>query len=122
MLTLLGSPRRACDGLTRRETLTAACGLALTGLAANAKPQAANATERRRPGKAKSVILLYLLGGAATQDMIDLKPNAPDGVRGEFNPIATNVTGVRVCEHLPKMSRWMHKIALVRSLVHRAGC
>jgi hypothetical protein len=122
MLTLLGSPRRTCDGMTRRETLTAACGLALTGLAASAKPQAAGATERRRPGKAKSVILLYLLGGAATQDMIDLKPNAPDGVRGEFNPIATNVTGVRVCEHLPKMSRWMHKIALVRSLVHRAGC
>jgi hypothetical protein len=121
MLTLLGSPKRTCNGWTRRETLTAAGGLALTGLAASAKPQAANATERRR-GRAKSVILLYLLGGAATQDMIDLKPNAPSEIRGEFSPIATNVTGIRIGEHLPRMSRWMHKIALVRSLVHRAGC
>lgn len=116
MLKLLGSPRRTCDGWTRRETLSAACGFALAGSTALATPQ----TERR--GRAKSVILLYLLGGAATQDMIDLKPNAPAEIRGEFNPIATNVTGVRIGEHLPKMSRWMHKIALVRSLVHRAGC
>lgn len=119
MLTMLGSPRRTCAGLTRRETLTAACGLALTGLTGAAAPPAQN---QRRPGRAKSVIFLYLLGGAATQDMIDLKPNAPAEIRGEFNPIATNVTGIRIGEHLPKMSRWMHKIALVRSLNHRAGC
>src|SRR5437660_9517416 len=117
MLTLLGSPRRTCDGWTRRETLSAACGLALAGSGAFATPQAAS-----RPGRAKSVILLYLLGGAATQDMIDLKPNAPPEIRGDFNPIATNVTGIRIGEYLPKMSRWMDKIALVRSLNHRAGC
>lgn len=122
MLTLLGSPKRTCDGWTRRDALTATAGLGLTGLLANATPQSANANERRRPGRAKSVILLYLLGGAATQDMIDLKPNAPSEIRGEFDPIATNVTGIRIGEHLPRMSRWMHKIALVRSLVHRAGC
>jgi uncharacterized protein DUF1501 len=121
MLTMLGSPKRTCAGWTRREALTAASGLALSGFAANAKPQAALGGERRR-GRAKSVILLYLLGGAATQDMIDLKPNAPSEIRGEFSPIATNVPGIRIGEHLPKMSRWMHKIALVRSLVHRAGC
>src|SRR5207253_2161051 len=126
MLTLLGSPRRACDGLTRRETLKAGS-LALLG--GFGLPQLLQAQERqarsasdRRPGRAKSVILLYLLGGAATQDMIDLKPNAPPEVRGEFNPIATNVTGIRIGEHLPRMSRWMDKIALVRSLNHRAGC
>lgn len=120
MLTLLGSPRRTCAGLTRRETLTAAAAaFGLAGLAGAAVPQAANP---RRPGKAKSVILLYLLGGAATQDMIDLKPDAPADIRGEFRPIATNVTGIRIAEHLPKMSRWMHKMALVRSLNHRAGC
>lgn len=117
MLTLLGSPRKTCAGWTRRETLTAACGLGLSGLAANAMP-----TSERRRGRAKSVIMLYLLGGAATQDMIDLKPNAPSEIRGEFNPIATNVPGIRIGEYLPKMSRWMHKIALVRSLNHRAGC
>jgi hypothetical protein len=122
MLTVLGSPRRCCDGLTRRETLKAGALSVLGGLGL---PQLLAANESRRtsrPGRAKSVILLYLLGGAATQDMIDLKPDAADGVRSEFRPIATNVPGIQVCEHLPRMSRWMHKIALVRSLNHRAGC
>ena len=122
MLTLLGSPRRTCDGLTRRETLKAGSLALLGGFGLPQLLQAEETRRTRRPGKAKSVILLYLLGGAATQDMIDLKPNAPADIRGEFNPIATNVTGIRIGEHLPKMSRWMHKIALVRSLVHRAGC
>ena len=125
MLTMLGSPRRACDGLTRRETLKAGAlgilgGFGLPQLLQAESQQASRVSGGR--GRAKSVILLYLLGGAATQDMIDLKPNAPPEVRGEFSPIATNVTGIRVGEHLPKMSRWMHKIALVRSLNHRAGC
>jgi len=125
MLTMLGSPRRACDGLTRRQTLQAGSLALLGGLSGLGMPQLASAEPTRRsgrPGRAKSVILLYLLGGAATQDMIDLKPNAPAEIRGEFNPIATNVPGIRIGEHLPRMSRWMHKIALVRSLNHRAGC
>ena len=122
MLTMLGSPRRACDGLTRRETLQAGSLAMLGGFGLPQLLQAEEAPRPRRAGRAKSVILLYLLGGAATQDMIDLKPNAPAEIRGEFNPIATNVNGIRISEHLPKMSRWMHKIALVRSLNHRAGC
>jgi hypothetical protein len=77
---------------------------------------------RDRPGKAKSVMLLYLLGGAATQDMFDLKPDAAPEVRGEFKPIATSAAGVQICEHLPRMARWMHKAALVRSVNHKAGC
>src|SRR5262249_41242953 len=97
-ITMLGSPRRCCDGLTRRETLKAGA-LSLLGgfftlpnlLAAEANPK-----NQGRPGKAKSVILLYLLGGAATQDMLDLKPNAPSDVRGEFKPIATNVPGIQI--------------------------
>lgn len=121
MLRILGSPRRTCDGLTRRETLKAG---ALSLLGGFSLPALLKAQESRtgRPGKAKSVILLYLLGGAATQDMIDLKPNAPREVRGEFKPICTNVPGIHISEHLPRMSKWMHKIALVRSLNHRAGC
>jgi hypothetical protein len=75
-----------------------------------------------RGGKAKHVIVLYLLGGAATQDMFDLKPNAPNEVRGEFQPIATTVPGVQFCEHLPRLARWMHRAALVRSVSHKAGC
>lgn len=120
MLTMLGSPRRTCDGVTRRESLQAG---ALGILGGFGLPQLLHAEEmRQRAGRAKNVIVLYLLGGAATQDMIDLKPDAPAEVRGEFRPIATSVTGIQVCEHLPLMSRWLHKIALVRSLNHRAGC
>src|SRR5712691_2468012 len=124
MLTMLGSPRRCCDGLTRRETLKVGA-LSLLGGFFNLPSLLAleqNRSPSERPGKAKSIILLYLLGGAATQDMYDLKPNAPSGVRSEFKPIATNVPGIQVCEHLPRMARWMHKIALVRSLNHKAGC
>jgi len=124
MLTLLGSPRRCCDGFTRRETLTAG---ALTLLGRGFNLPTLLATEARkplgeRPGKAKSVILLYLLGGAATQDMWDMKPDAPPEVRGEFKPIDTTAPGVRICEHLPMTSKWMHKAAIVRSVNHKAGC
>jgi hypothetical protein len=121
---MLGSPRRCCDGLTRRETLTAGA-LTLLGGAFNLPSLFAleqNRTRNLRPGKAKSVILLYLLGGAATQDMFDLKPDAPSGVRSEFKPIATTAPGVRICEHLPQLSRWMHRAAIVRSVNHKAGC
>jgi hypothetical protein len=124
MITLLGSRRRLCDGLTRRETLKAGA-LSLLGGAFNL-PSLLWAEEKRpahaRQGKAKSVILLYLLGGAPTQDMFDLKPKAPDRIRGEFKPIASNVSGIQICELLPRMARWMHKAALVRSVNHKAGC
>lgn len=82
---------------------------------------AAPATTANR-GKAKSVIVLYLLGGAPTQDMCDLKPNAPSGIRGEFNPIDSNVPGIQLCEHLPLSAKWMHKTAIVRTVNHKGGC
>ncbi|MBW3541747.1 MAG: DUF1501 domain-containing protein, partial [Planctomycetes bacterium] len=139
MLTMLGSPRRCCDGLTRRETLRVGALSALGGfgladyLAANPPlpPLSKGGTDGFPPltkggpggvGRAKSVIVLYLLGGAATQDMFDLKPGAPAEVRGEFNPIATSEPGIEICEHLPQSARWMHRAAIVRSLNHRAGC
>lgn len=122
MLTLLGSPRRTCDGWTRRETLQAGSLALLGGLGIPRSAAGAEMRRAGRPGRAKTVIVLNLLGGAATQDMIDLKPDAPPEIRGEFKPIATSVPGIRIGEHLPRMSRWMHKIALVKSLSHRAGC
>src|SRR5947209_2071035 len=122
MLTMLGSPRRCCDGLTRRETLAAGA-LTFLGGAFNLPGLfAAQAAGHAHPGKAKNVIVLYLLGGAATQDMYDLKPNAPVGTKSEFKPIATNVPGIQVCEHLPGTAKWMHRAALVRSVNHKAGC
>src|SRR6476469_7365733 len=124
MITLLGSPRRCCDGITRRETLKAGA-LSLLGGYFNL-PALLHAEESRRlhdrSGRAKSVILLYLLGGAPTQDMFDLKPNAPEKIRGEFRPIASNVPGIQICELMPRSARWMHKTALVRSVNHKAGC
>lgn len=124
MLTLLGSPRLSCDGLTRRETMKVG---ALSLLGGFFNQRSLQAFERvrdvgRRPGKAKSVILLYLQGGPATQDMFDLKPDAPSGIRSEFKPIATSAPCISVCEHLPKMAKWMHKTAVVRSVFHNGGC
>jgi hypothetical protein len=119
MLRVLGSRRRCCDGLTRRETLAVG---ALTALGAWGLPSALQAAAPIHRGKAKSVILLYLLGGAATQDMFDLKPEAPSDVRTQFQPIATSADGVKICEHLPQMAKWMHRAAVVRSVNHAAGC
>ncbi len=71
-----------------------------------------------RGGRARSCILVYLLGGPPHQDMFDLKPEAPAEVRGPFRPIATSVPGVRICEHLPRLARVADKFALVRSVSH----
>src|SRR4051812_19710724 len=115
MLRMLGSPRRFCDGVTRREALTAGALSVLGG--SFTLPNLLAAQERQpagaRPGTAKSVLVLYLHGGAPTQDMFDLKPDAPAEVRGEFRPIDTNVPGIRICELLPRTARWMHRCALV---------
>src|SRR4029077_8910422 len=108
----------------RRETLRAGA-LSLLGGAFNLPSLFAAETQRggeARPGKAKSVILLNLLGGAATQDMFDLKPDAPSGIRSDFKPIDTNIPGIRICEHLPLMAKWRHRAAIVRSVNHKAGC
>lgn len=124
MITLLGSPRQCCDGVTRRETLRVGALSALGGFGLGDWLRAAESTPRppAGAGKAKSVILLYLLGGAPHQDMFDLKPDAPAEVRGEFRPIATSASGVQICELLPRAARWMHRAAIVRSVNHRAGC
>ncbi|HEY7154192.1 MAG TPA: DUF1501 domain-containing protein [Gemmataceae bacterium] len=65
----------------------------------------------------KSVILIYLVGGPPHQDLFDLKPGAPKEVAGPWKPTATNVTGVRICEALPRLARIMDKLVVVRSLV-----
>ncbi|HET6880682.1 MAG TPA: DUF1501 domain-containing protein [Pirellulales bacterium] len=123
-IKLLGNPRACCDGITRRETLAAGALTLLGGLFYSAALAAVESSVDgvRRRAKAKSVVLLYLQGGPPTQDMFDLKPNAPDGVGGEFKPIATSATGVEIGELLPLTARWMHKSAIVRSVYHNGGC
>jgi hypothetical protein len=70
------------------------------------------------PHRPKSVILVLLTGGMSHLDTLDMKPDAPAEVRGEFKPIPTSVRGVQVCEHLPMLAQRMGHWALVRSLSH----
>lgn len=63
-------------------------------------------------------ILLWTNGGIANMDTFDMKPDAPPEYRGEFRPIDTNLPGVQVCEHLPRMSRLMDLICQVRTIEH----
>jgi hypothetical protein len=69
-------------------------------------------------GQAKSVIVLYLHGGHAQQETWDPKPDGPSPARGEFGAIATSVPGVRIGELLPRSSRLIHKLAVIRSMSH----
>lgn len=85
----------------------------VAGLRALAKE---NASETPKPHKA--VIYIFLSGGLAQHDSFDPKPGAPDTVRGEFAPIATQTPGIQVCEHLPMLAAQSDKWALVRSLTH----
>jgi hypothetical protein len=78
---------------------------------------AAQGPESAAP-QARSIILLNLFGGPSHLDMFDMKPGAPAEVRGEFQPIATSVPGLQICEHLPRLARWMHKATLIRSVSH----
>lgn len=68
--------------------------------------------------RARSVIYVFLSGGLGQHDSFDLKPNAPEDIRGEFKPIATNVPGISICEHLPRLAQRAHLWSLVRSLTH----
>src|SRR5579862_6943590 len=70
------------------------------------------------PTKKKSVILIWQAGGPSHIDMYDLKPNAPAEFRGEFKPIATDVPGIQIGEHLPFQAKVMDKLAIVRSAYH----
>jgi hypothetical protein len=106
--------------LTRRRLLELSgsgyLGLNLGGLwrAQAAEPE----VPLTRPGKVRACILVFFYGGPSHLDTFDLKPNAPEQVRGEFKPIATSVPGVHVGEHLPRLARLQHKMAIIRSMHH----
>ena len=121
MLKVFGNRSAACDGVTRREAMRVG-GLSLFGgvtlptLLQAAKTQQAAG---RRPGSAKSVILLNLFGGPPHMDMFDLKPAAPANVRGEFKPISTTVPGLQICELLPETAKLMDRASLIRTYSHK---
>ena len=112
-------PHRHETGIVRREFLQVGfsgfLGVGLSNLIAARAAQAATAAN---PPKAKSMILVFLTGAASHIDTFDMKPDAPTGIRGEFQSIATNAPGVRYCEHLPRLAKLADKLAVVRSMSH----
>ena len=65
-----------------------------------------------------AVLLLFAHGGPSHLETYDLKPDAPDDIRGPYLPIQTNVNGIQVCEHLPKHAQTAHRFSLIRSCTH----
>src|SRR5262245_65987054 len=87
-------------------------------------PQLLRAAEANRPQlagpkvRAKSVIFLFQWGGPSHIDMFDMKPRAPDGMRGPYQPIASSAPGIMVGERLPELAKRMHHVSIIRSLTH----
>ncbi len=105
-----------CDGLRRRDFLrVGALGAAGLSLADYLRLAEAGAVQRAR---ATAAIFLNLAGGPSHIDTFDMKPDAPAEYRGEFRPIATNVPGISICEHLPHLARCADKFALLRGVSH----
>jgi Protein of unknown function (DUF1501) len=123
MLRILGSPKRLCDGTTRREMLMAG-GLSLLGVGLSdylriSEAQANPAEPRPRSfGRARSCILLYLYGSPSQLELADMKPDAPAEIRGELRPIRSRLPGCDVCELLPRMAQVMDRMTVVRSMSH----
>jgi hypothetical protein len=118
MISILGGQARLCDRWTRREVLRvgglSALGLGLPELL---RARRANAQAPARSfGRARSCILLFLMGGPPQHSTWDPKPDAPDGVRGDFAPIATKVPGIRIGELMPRLARWTDKLAILRAV------
>ena len=109
------------DIATRRQFLqigsSGLLGLNLHGLLAGRQATAADVPV----GRAKSVIVILLSGGLGQHDSFDMKPDAPDGIRGEFKPIHTNVPGIDICEHFTGLATRADKLAFVRSMAHPEG-
>ena len=113
--------RTDCEGFHRRDFLSFGAagilGLSLADMLRLEAKAARQSTENKNT-KAKSVILVWLAGGPATIDMWDNKPDAPEGIRGEFKSISTKVSGMQLAETLPLMSSVADKVSIVRSLYH----
>jgi hypothetical protein len=105
-----------CDGVRRRDFL--AFGVAGMGLSLPAFLQRSAMGQVDANARGKSAIFIQLAGGPSHIDTFDLKPEAPAANRGEFKPIRTNVDGVEICEHLPKLARCADQYAIIRGVSH----
>src|SRR5579871_734972 len=118
MITVLGKARRCCDGFSRRELLQAGALSLFGGVLSPPVSALGAASAARGTGRVKSVVLLDLFGGPSHLDTFDPKPLAPAEIRGTFKPIGTSVPGLHICEHLPRLARWLHRTALIRTVSH----
>jgi hypothetical protein len=119
MLNILGNMYPTCDRISRRHMLKigglALGGLGLDGMLRHRSAMAAAGGKQRD----LSVILIWQSGGPSHMDMWDLKPSAPAEIRGAFNPIATNVPGYQVSEHMPRIAKTTcDKLCVLRSVTH----
>jgi uncharacterized protein (DUF1501 family) len=114
MLDIGSQQERTCNGLSRRACLR----IGTAGLFGLSLPNVLAAREAQAVAERKDVncIVLWMGGGPSNLDTFDMKPDAPAEYRGEFRPIASNVPGLEICEHLPHMSRHMDKVCMLRSV------
>lgn len=119
MLSLFTPPLTG-KSLPRRELLRIG-GLSLLGLSAGrlAQLRADGPADNGKQPRAKACIFFFLFGGPSQIDLWDMKPQAGPEIRGEFQPAATNVPGIQICEHLPLLAKQMDKLCLLRSMSHR---
>jgi hypothetical protein len=121
MLTIFGKsdrPGKFCDGVSRRSFLKIG-GMALGGLSL---PHLLEAESQAGLGsRHKSIINIFLPGGPPHQDMWDIKTEAPVDIRGEFDPIPTNVPGIEICELFPRVAAMMDKFIPIRTVVGSFG-
>jgi uncharacterized protein (DUF1501 family) len=113
---------KSLPGLFRRHFIQAGASSFLgmnlpTLLAAQEKSK----SEGQLNHKPKSVIFILMSGGLGQLDSFDMKPDAPEALRGEFKPIQTKTPGIEICEHLPMLAQRMDKLAIVRSMSHPEG-
>jgi len=122
MLKILGSAKRLCDGLTRRDLLhvggLGALGLTAADLLRLREAQGAGPMVDKTFGKAKSCILVFPFGSPPQHETFDPKPDAPVEIQGELRAASTNVPGVTICERLPQIAQVMDRLTVVRSMTH----
>ena len=107
-----------CDRRPRRDLLRAGTLLGLGGACGDVSlPRLLAAEAAAGGGRARSVIMIYLVGGAPHQDMFDLKPHAPREIAGPWKPIRTNVPGIEICEAFPRLARLADRFTILRAIV-----
>jgi len=123
MLSIVGARSRGgfCDTLARRQFLRIGSLAGLGGTAGVSLVDLARAEAVAGTRSHKAVIMIYLPGGPPHQDLVDLKPDAPAEIRGEFRPIPTNVPGIEFSELLPRLAGMADKLAVIRSIVGATG-